>query len=180
MEIDSRKVYDFVIDLGKPERINIRAADFVLEWKFNPIANADYPEVTPSNQSNVDWYMENCGLIPDFFARAIDEWESANGSGCNTDDSRGDRPTLSEIAKRMDTIYGFGGFNRYAWPGTVLEDGTFESPHVDDADEQDPPLIPIVKLIHADERHLECFVYSYGVVTLRDIKTGETKTARFD
>jgi hypothetical protein len=173
--------YDFIIDRETPEVVNLRVANFVLEWKFNPTANADYPEVTPSNQSNVDWYMEACGLIPDFFARAVDEWESENGSGCNTDDSRGDRPTLSEIAKRMDTIYGFGGFNRYAWPGTVLEDGTFESPAVDDDDdEQDPPLIPYVKLIHADEKHLECFVYPYGVVTLRDIKTGETKTARFD
>ena len=179
MEIDSRKVYDFIIDLGKPERINIRGADFVLEWKFNPTANTDYPEVTPCNQSNVDWYMQACGLIPDFYARAIDEWESENGAGCDTDDSRGEQPTLSEIAERMDTIYGFGGFRSYLWKGTVLDDGTFEALPSDD-DEQDPPLIPYVKLIHADERHLECFVYPYGVVTLRDIKTGETKTARFD
>ena len=173
--------YDFIIDRGNPEQVNLRVANFVLEWKFNPTANADYPEVTASNQSNVNWYMESCGLIPDFFARAVDEWEIQNGGGCDTDDPRGDRPTLSEISQRMDDIYQFGGFNRYPWPGTVLEDGTFESPPVDDDDdEQDPPLIPYVKLIHADERHLECFVYPYGVVTLRDIKTGETKTARFD
>jgi hypothetical protein len=79
----------------------------------------------------------------------------------------------------MDTIYGFGGFRSYLWQGKVLDDGTFEALPSDD-DEQDPPLIPYVHLVHPAERHLECFIYPYGVVTLRDIKTGETMTARFD
>jgi hypothetical protein len=171
--------YDFVIDLSKPERINIRAAKLVLEWEYNPTQNQSYPGVSAEQHSGVEWYIQACGLIPDFYARAIDEWESDNGAGCNTDDSRGERPTLSEIADRMDTIYGFGGFRSYLWQGTVLDDGTFEALPSDD-DEQDPPLIPYVHLVHPAERHLECFIYPYGVVTLRDIKTGETKTARFD
>ena len=171
--------YDFIIDRENPGHSGVRVANFVLEWKFNPTDHPDFPEITPGIKSNIDGYIEACGLIPDFFARAIDEWESENGAGCNTDDPRGEQPTLSEVAERMDTIFGFGGFRSYLWPGTVLENGTFEALPSDE-DEQDPPLIPYVKLIHADEKHLECFIYPYGVVTLRDIKTGETKTARFD
>jgi hypothetical protein len=65
------------------------------------------------------------------------------------------------------------------WKGIVLENGTFEALPTDD-DEQDPPLHPYVKLTHQNNWSIECFVYPYGVVTLRDHDSGETMTARFD
>lgn len=115
-------------------------------------------------------------IDPRLFVKALDEWAIENGE---SETVNGKQPTLSEIAERMDTIYGFGGFRTYLWKGIVLENGTFEALPTDD-DEQDPPLHPYVKLTHQNNWSIECFVYPYGVVTLRDHDSGETMTARFD
>ena len=162
--------YDFVIDNTQMRtEFKVRAAIWSLNWDYNP-ADAYDEEITE------EWYMEACGLIPDFFVKALDEWAIENGE---SETVNGKQPTLSEIAERMDTIYGFGGFRTYLWKGIVLENGTFEALPTDD-DEQDPPLHPYVKLTHQNNWSIECFVYPYGVVTLRDHDSGETMTARFD
>jgi hypothetical protein len=162
--------YDFIIDNTQMRtEFKVRAAIWSLNWDYNP-AGAYDEEITE------EWFMEACGLIPDFFVKALDEWAIENGE---SETVNGKQPTLSEIAERMDTIYGFGGFRTYLWKGTVLENGTFEALPTDD-DEQDPPLHPYVKLTHQNNWSIECFVYPYGVVTLRDYDSGETMTARFD
>tara|TARA_R100001086_G_scaffold67345_1_gene31471 strand:+ start:401 stop:895 length:495 start_codon:yes stop_codon:yes gene_type:complete len=162
--------YDFVIDNTQMRtEFKVRAAIWSLNWDYNP-ADAYDEEITE------EWYMEACGLIPDFFVKALDEWAIENGE---SETVNGKQPTLSEIAERMDTIYGFGGFRTYLWKGIVLENGTFEALPTDD-DEQDPPLHPYVKLTHQNNWSIECFVYPYGVVTLRDHDSGKTMTARFD
>jgi len=139
--------------------LNIRAADLILDRVLNPTKAAELGAAKPSA------LVEACGLIPDFFADAC--ITLALGVEGST------QSALDDIADRMDAVYGCGGFGSYPFDGTLSSDGTYVSPHEDDAD-----LPPLCRFGFKGTFH--CFVYQYGITAIRDNTTGEFKIARFD
>ena len=78
------------------------------------------------------------------------------------------------LADEMDQIYMYGGF-KFAFEGTVDEDGIYASPY-----EEDEDLYPLARFYHPDN-NLEVFVYKYGIIAIRDSKNIKSfKIARFD
>ena len=131
--------------------LNVRPADILLDRVFNPAQNADFGVATPAQLS------EACGIIPDFFCQAC---------------MMADPLTLENIAAGMDDAYQFGGFC-YPFNGTVDDHtGTYQSEY-----EEDDPLAPLARFIFD---RFECFIYEYGMVSIPDRETRETKIARFD
>jgi len=131
--------------------INVRPSDLLLDRVFNPAQNADFGAATPAQLA------EACGIIPDFFCQAC---------------MMADPLTLENIAAGMDDAYQFGGFC-YPFNGTVDDhSGTYQSEY-----EEDDPLAPLARFIFD---RFECFIYEYGMVSIRDRETRETKIARFD
>jgi len=131
--------------------LNVRPADILLDRVFNPAQNADFGAATPAQ------LFEACGIIPDFFCQAC---------------MMADPLTLENIAAGMDDAYQFGGF---CYPFNGTEDdhtGTYQSEF-----EEDDPLAPLARFIFD---RFECFIYEYGMVSIRDRETRETKIARFD
>ena len=103
----------------------------------------DYPDVT----------REYLGILPEFFIHATQEGE-----------------TLEQIARAMDEIYGYGGF-QYPFGGTVADCGTYKAP-------EDPDLPWMAKVSYLDRFTMYC--YPYAITAIRDNDTGETKIGRFD
>ena len=131
--------------------LNLRPSDVVLDRVYNPAKNKDFAGATPAQLA------EACGLIPDFFCRAC----------LNVDPL-----TLDAIASGMDNAYQCGGFC-YSFKGIVNDhDGTYQSEY-----EEDEPMAPLARFIFEG---FECFVYEYGIASIRDRATRETKIARFD
>ena len=61
----------------------------------------------------------------------------------------------------------------YSFKGIVNDhDGTYQSEY-----EEDEPMAPLARFIFEG---FECFVYEYGIASIRDRATRETKIARFD
>ena len=123
---------------------------------INPTKFDEYSKVNPMQ------IRESCGLIPNIFAEAI-----------MMGDPDGDNVmTLQNLADNMDAVYKFGGFGQFEYPARIDESGVY---HPDN--DEDESLAPLVRL---DSDPFECFVYPYGILSIRDIHTNETKTSRFD
>ena len=133
--------------------IQIRPAKLLLSWQHDP--QKQYPFYDKPNLE------EASGLIPDFFERALSLTESGN---------------LGTIADGMDDLYQHGGFAKYPLGGELKANGTYVSSFADDED-----LHPYLALANLDPSRcdVECFVYPYGIVGLRD-SSGQCKIARFD
>ena len=138
------------------QTLNLRTSDLVLDRVLNPTQSPDIGNARPSD------IIEACGLIPDFFADA-----------CLAITYEGAGDTLDDLAGAMDNLYGCGGFNSYPYGGKVADNGTYISEHDDD-----PDMAPLCRFGY--ESRFFCYVYEYGITTIKDAKTGETKTARFD
>ena len=133
--------------------IHVRPAKLLLSWQHDP--QKQYPFYDKPNLE------EASGLIPDFFERALSLTESGN---------------LGTIADGMDDLYQHGGFAKYPLGGELKANGTYVSSFADDED-----LHPYLALASLDPSRcdVECFVYPYGIVGLRD-SSGQCKIARFD
>ena len=133
--------------------IQIRPAKLLLSWQHDP--QKQYPFFDKPNLA------EASGLIPDYFERALSLTESGN---------------LETIADGMDELYQCGGFAKYPLGGELKANGTYVSSFADDED-----LHPYLALASLDPSRcdVECFVYPYGIVGLRD-SSGQCKIARFD
>ena len=133
--------------------IHVRPAKLLLSWQHAP--QKQYPFYDKPNLE------EASGLIPDFFERALSLTESGN---------------LGTIADGMDDLYQHGGFAKYPLGGELKANGTYVSSFADDED-----LHPYLALANLDPSRcdVECFVYPYGIVGLRD-SSGQCKIARFD
>ncbi|MAL45933.1 hypothetical protein [Hyphomonas sp.] len=154
----------------------VHLADVLLDREFNPAGDPILSRATP------DQLLEACGLIPHFFCDACANCEIENPEGF----------TLDNIADAMDRIYQYGGF-RYGWKGTVDQKGIYHA-----ADSEDPPLSPIMRFRyrnHAADWHpeqneteaklyqprvIECMVYRYAVVAIRERNDGPVRIGRFD
>ena len=132
--------------------IQIRPAKLLLSWQHDP--QKQYPFYDKANLE------EASGLIPDFFERALSLTESGN---------------LQTIANVMDDLYQHCGFSQYPLGGELKANGTYVSSFADDED-----LHPYLALASVDRSlcDVECFVYPYGIVGLRD-SNGQCKIARF-
>ena len=102
---------------------------------------------------------EACGLIPEFFARAVAKPFTGPA-------------TLDEVCASMSKDYGFG--NSWDFGGSITSEGVYVSPYEDD-DDLDP-------LGHwtSNTRLFDLFVYPYGLCAVGDLLTGETKITRMD
>jgi hypothetical protein len=148
-----------------------------------------------TNPANSDQYtidseklLAACGYIPQFFYQAVHNIKEHNTLvegypkvlqelGLSREPEV--RPELEEltvesIAKQMDEIYQFGGF-QFPVEGTIDEQGILISPY-----EEDQDMYPLVRFF--DPTHnFELFVYRSGIVGLRDSKNHDNvKMARFD
>jgi hypothetical protein len=151
-----------------------------------------YVEVNPTNQIEYQQFgdsrlIDACGLIPRFFYQAIDNIKQQNKLTENypkvleelgLEAETKNRPKLElniqTLADEMDEIYMYGGF-KFAFEGTIDEDGVYASPY-----EEDEDLYPYARFYHPDNS-LELFVYKYGIIGIRDSKnTKNFKIARFD
>ena len=131
--------------------LNIRPAKIVLDWVHNPASNGDWALNSAKD------FEEGAGIIPDFFADAIQGAQ-----------------TLEDVAERMDDLYQNGGF-RYPFQGRVDDQGIYHSVH------DDPALFPLVRLKGGDHDRFTCYVYEYGITAIQDDKLpGEAMIARFD
>jgi hypothetical protein len=108
--------------------------------------------------SNVSPEMrEACGLIPEFFARALAE-------GANTFD---------RVCDAMQELYGFG--RQWDFGGSITAAGVYQSSY-----DEDPDLEPLGHWTSSTGGFFELFVYPYSICALRDSITGETKITRMD
>jgi len=131
--------------------LNIRPAKIVLDWVHNPAGNGDWA------LNSAQDFEEGAGIIPDFFADAVQGAQ-----------------TLEDVAERMDDIYQNGGF-RYPFQGHVDEEGIYHSA------QGDPALFPLVRLKGGEHNRFTCYVYEYGITAIQDDKLpGEAMIARFD
>jgi len=138
------------------KKIAIPPAWVFLQSETNPTGDAELAAVPEGR------IIEACGIIPDFFLIAVLEgMESRTG------------PTLESVSEKMDSAYGFGGF-RYPFEGAVSPQGVYHSSF---EEEGDAPLPPLARFVQG---MLECFVYQYAIVALRDRSTGDFKVGRFD
>ena len=133
--------------------IHIRPAKLLLSWQFDP--HKQYPFAVEES------LRASCGVIPDYFERALSVCEKLD---------------IETLAVIMDDLYGYGGFAAYPLKGELNANGLYSSEF-----EDDPDLPPYVALTSVDPARcdVECFVYPYGFVGLRD-SHGTTKIARFD
>jgi len=157
------------------EATPVHLADIMLDREFNPAGDPILSRATPNQ------LLEACGLIPHFFCDACANCEVENPEGF----------TLDNIADAMDRIYQYGGF-RYGWQGTVDQKGIYHAP-----DSEDPPLSPLVRFRYTQAAHwhpelnetdaklyqpriIECMVYRYAVVAIRERNEGPVRIGRFD
>ena len=133
--------------------VNIRPSKLLLSWLVDQ--NKQYIGVEKSRLE------EACGIIPDFFESAI---HRVGGNG-----------GIDELAKAMTEDYGMGGFTS-SWESKVNANGTLESEYADDPIEH-----PYLTLMSIDPAQcdVECLIYPYGIVGLRDSK-GNSIVGRFD
>ena len=141
--------------------INIRPAKLLLSWQYDPRKAYDQLYNFDDQDDKERWLEEACGIIPDFFERALSVDPFVD---------------IDSIAETMDKLYGFGGFQQYPLDGEVNAQGTYVSEYNDD-----PHLEPYIAFTSLDpsRTNVEMFVYPYGFVGLRD-SHGATKIARFD
>jgi hypothetical protein len=166
----------------------VRISAVVLDQTINPTRSEELSDADPER------LIEACGLIPDFFAVACSTVYPHRPMGADDAarlglphpplrDEYGERvpPPIDAVASAMDAEYGCGGF-RFPFTGTVDADGIYCA-------DDDPPLAPLVRYSYPQafghgrsplRRQYECFVYQYGITALREIRTGETRIARFD
>ena len=158
------------------EATPVHLSEILLDREFNPAGDPILSRATPNQ------LLEACGLIPHFFCEACaqNEVEGPDGAGF----------TLDNIADAMDRIYQYGGFS-YGWKGTVDQKGIYHAP-----DAEDPPLSPIMRfryrtaaaefcdelesLIPVQPRVIECMVYRYAIVAIRERNDGPVRIGRFD
>tara|TARA_R100000654_G_scaffold292_1_gene1083 strand:+ start:2231 stop:2644 length:414 start_codon:yes stop_codon:yes gene_type:complete len=133
--------------------IKIRPAQLLLSWQFDP--QKQYPFAVEES------FKESCGLVPDYFERAISVCEVVN---------------IEEVALIMDDLYGYGGFAAYPLKGELKANGIYSS-EFEDGD--DLPAYVALTSVDPARCDVECFIYPYGIVGLRD-SSGKTKVARFD
>ena len=156
---------------------------------------SDIKMFAKTNPANSSKYINDseklilaCGYIPQFFYTAVHNIKEHNTLvegypkvlqelGLSMEPKA--QPELEEltvesIAKQMDEIYQFGGF-QFPVEGTIDDKGILISPYVEDED-----MYPLVRFY--DPSHtFELFVYQYGIVGLRDSKNHDNvKMARFD
>ena len=134
------------------KEIKIRPAQVLLSWQFDP--QKQYPFAVEES------FKQSCGLVPDYFERAISVCEVVN---------------IEEVALIMDDLYGYGGFAARPLKGKLEANGAYSS-------EFDEPALPAyVALTSVDPARcdVECFIYPYDIIGLRD-SSGNTKVARFD
>ena len=108
--------------------------------------------------SNVSPEMrEACGLIPEFFARAV-----AEGAD-----------TFDRVCDAMQELYGFGC--RWDFGGSITAEGVYQSSF-----DEDPDLEPLGKWTSNTGERYDLFVYPYSICAVRNPRTGETKISRMD
>lgn len=143
--------------------INIRPAKLLLSWQYDPRKAYDhFVDIEWDSYDDKErWLEEACGIIPDYFERALSVDPFVD---------------IESIAETMDKLYGFGGFQQYPLDGEVNAQGTYVSEYDDD-----PHLEPYIAFTSLDpsRTNVEMFVYPYGFVGLRD-SNGASKIARFD
>tara|TARA_R110000737_G_scaffold124854_1_gene157273 strand:- start:89 stop:526 length:438 start_codon:yes stop_codon:yes gene_type:complete len=132
-----------------------RPADILLDRVFNPARDPN------TGNQTLEYLGEACGIIPDFFLNACLKSEDEGGI------------TLQAICDNMDNYYQMGGFGQYPWKGTLDHRGTYQSEY-----EDDNPMPPLARFGFQDKAY--CYVYDYGVVSVRLGLEGEYKIARFD
>ncbi len=130
--------------------LNIRPAKIVLDWVHNPAGNPDWI------LNSAKHFEEGAGIIPDFFAEAIQGAE-----------------TLEDVAERMDDLYQFGGF-RYPIQGRVDDQGIYHSA------DGDPALFPLLRLKGGEHNRFTCYIYEYGITAILDDPYTYPMIARFD
>ena len=149
------------------DAIEMRPAELLLDWEFNP-AQVAMPHSPPQ-------IIEAAGIIPDIFTEACGSMVDAHRYPEST--AALVRPvSLDELAKAVDDAYGFGGF-AVPFEGTITERGVYVSSFDDD-----PDLPPFVRLIYTGFptalSRFELFVYLYGICALRDRDSRECRIAR--
>ena len=150
----------------------VRTSDFILNKVLNPLKDKDYGNYRP------DQLNEWCGVIPDFFCKAvldneieIEEVEKLD----NPTDLKKDylqNSVLSKVADKMDEAYGYPAFGNSVMTNKPSDFGIIFGTG------GEPDLKPIGKFSF---HFLELLVYDYGLVALRIIgKPNDVKFGRFD
>tara|TARA_R110000764_G_scaffold57128_2_gene124431 strand:+ start:75 stop:557 length:483 start_codon:yes stop_codon:yes gene_type:complete len=145
--------------------------DLVLDRVLNPTNNPDLNKSRPMD------LLQACGIVPDIFADACVVSDTPLVMAVPNIDA--DSTQLDAVASVMDSIYGCGGFGVHPWDGEVLADGHYRSSAQNDPDDIDPDLPPLARFTYV-AGGLECFVYEYSIISIRDTNTGQAKVARFD
>jgi hypothetical protein len=97
--------------------------------------------------------MSACGLLPYFVASSFA--------------FLGDKVSLEGFKGKMEEAYGFGGLIPMTG-GHVDTDGTYAYP-------EDPPMSPFMAF---EQEGVQCYIYEYGIVAMRDDK--DTIVTRMD
>ena len=150
----------------------VRTSDFVLDKVLNPLKDKSYGTLTP------DQLNEWCGVIPDFFCKAvldneieIEEVEKLD----NPTDLKKDylqNSVLSKVADKMDEAYGYPAFGNSVMTNKPSDFGIIFGT------DGEPDLNPLGKFSF---KFLEVLIYEYGLVALRIIgKPNDVKFGRFD
>ena len=155
----------------------MRISDYILNRNLNPLKDKDYGKLTP------DQLIEWCGIIPDFFAKAVTSEESAeliekalNAQKDNKLTDQGidflQNTALFKVADKMDQAYGWPAFGNSVMTNKPSDYGIIFG------EDGEPDLYPLAKF---NFEFLEVLVYEYGLVALRIFgKTDAVKFGRFD
>ncbi len=138
----------------------VRTSDFILNKVLNPLKDKSYGALTP------DQLNEWCGVIPDFFCKAIMDIEDS------FEYSPSKNSVLSKVADRMDEAYGYPAFGNSVMTNKPSDFGIIFGT------DGEPDLNPLGKFSF---KFLEVLIYEYGLVALRIIgKPDAVKFGRFD
>ena len=155
----------------------MRVSDYILNRNLNPLKDKEYGKLTP------DQLIEWCGIIPDFFAKAVTSEESAEliEKACNAqkDNKLTDlgidllqNTALFKVADKMDEAYGWSAFGNSVMTNKPSDFGIIFGT------DGEPDLNPLAKFNY---EFLEVLVYEYGLVALRiSGKPNTVKFGRFD
>ena len=145
--------------------------DLVLDRVLNP---TNHPILNESRPMDL---LQACGIVPDIFADAC--IVSDTPLAMAIPNLNADSTKLDAVSGVMDSIYGYGGFGAHPWDGDVLPDGHYRSSKQSDPDDIEADLPPLAKFTYVASG-IECFVYEYSIISIRDSSSGQTKVARFD
>jgi len=157
--------------------INMRVSDYILHRNLNPLKDKEYGKLTP------DQIIEWCGIIPDFFAKAVTSDECAEliekALNAQKDKKLTDQgidflqnTALFKVAEKMDEVYGWSAFGNSVMTNKPSDFGIIFGT------DGEPDLNPLAKFNY---EFLEVLVYEYGLVALRVFgKPDAVKFGRFD